>query len=167
MCTCARVIRCVYATGQEASLPQPASAPAVLASRSLEPAEDPVQTRLHRLLSPDFYGYQHAPWKIFLRKEVLEPGWGWMGAEGPEAGGRPGQGGAEPGSGSEQGWCRASGAAAGEGPPEGPHGNAAPTGVLPQGQLQPPCAAGPAVPPGEGLSSLNAPCTQQGRGCIA
>ena len=92
MCTCAREIRCGYATGQEASPPQPAPAPAALSSRSLEPAEDPVQTRLHRLLSPDFYGYQDAPWQIFLRKEVLEPGWGWMGAEGPEGGGRPGQG---------------------------------------------------------------------------
>lgn len=49
-------------------------------SRSLEPAEEPVQTRLHRLLNPNFYGYQDAPWRIFLRKEV--PGTrGGMGAE--------------------------------------------------------------------------------------
>lgn len=41
-----------------------------LPSRSLEPAEEPVQTRLHRLLNPTFYGYQDAPWRIFLRKEV-------------------------------------------------------------------------------------------------
>uniref|UniRef100_A0A287ALF1 Unconventional myosin-XV n=2 Tax=Sus scrofa TaxID=9823 RepID=A0A287ALF1_PIG len=46
-----------------------------LPSRSLEPelAEDPVQTQLHRLLNPDFYGYQDAPWRIFLRKEVFYP----------------------------------------------------------------------------------------------
>lgn len=32
--------------------------------------EEPVQTRLHRLLNPNFYGYQGAPWRLFLRKEV-------------------------------------------------------------------------------------------------
>lgn len=42
----------------------------VLPSRSLEPEEDPVQTQLHRLLNPSFYGYQDTPWQIFLRKEV-------------------------------------------------------------------------------------------------
>lgn len=30
-----------------------------------------MQTRLHRLINPNFYGYQDAPWRIFLRKEVL------------------------------------------------------------------------------------------------
>ncbi|EGW01271.1 Myosin-XV [Cricetulus griseus] len=40
-------------------------------SRSLEPPEDPVQTQLHRLVNPNFYGYQDAPWRIFLRKEIL------------------------------------------------------------------------------------------------
>ncbi|KAB1266474.1 Unconventional myosin-XV [Camelus dromedarius] len=44
-----------------------------LPSRSLEPDEDPLETRLHRLLNPDFYGYQDAPWRIFLRKEVFYP----------------------------------------------------------------------------------------------
>ncbi|XP_063098230.1 unconventional myosin-XV [Cavia porcellus] len=44
-----------------------------LPSRSLEPAEEPVQTRLHRLINPNFYGYQNAPWRIFLRKEVFYP----------------------------------------------------------------------------------------------
>lgn len=29
-----------------------------------------MQTRLHRLINPSFYGYQDAPWRIFLRKEV-------------------------------------------------------------------------------------------------
>ncbi|XP_037348196.1 unconventional myosin-XV [Talpa occidentalis] len=43
-----------------------------LPSRSLEPTEEPVQTRLHRL-NPNFYGYQDAPWRIFLRKEVFYP----------------------------------------------------------------------------------------------
>ncbi|CAH6786241.1 Myo15 [Phodopus roborovskii] len=42
-------------------------------SRSLEPPEDPVQTQLHRLVNPNFYGYQDAPWRIFLRKEVFYP----------------------------------------------------------------------------------------------
>ncbi|XP_010635730.1 unconventional myosin-XV isoform X1 [Fukomys damarensis] len=41
--------------------------------RLLEPPEEPVQTRLHRLINPDFYGYQNAPWRIFLRKEVFYP----------------------------------------------------------------------------------------------
>ncbi|XP_028390179.1 unconventional myosin-XV [Phyllostomus discolor] len=45
----------------------------VLPSRSLEPEEDPVQTQLHRLLNPSFYGYQDTPWQIFLRKEVFYP----------------------------------------------------------------------------------------------
>lgn len=44
--------------------------PPALPSRSLEPAEDPVQTQLHRLPNPSFYGYQDTPWQIFLRKEV-------------------------------------------------------------------------------------------------
>ncbi|XP_023369828.1 unconventional myosin-XV [Otolemur garnettii] len=48
---------------------EPISAP----SRSLEPPEKPVQTRLHRLDNPNFYGYQDAPWHIFLRKEVFYP----------------------------------------------------------------------------------------------
>ncbi|XP_066876789.1 unconventional myosin-XV isoform X1 [Kogia breviceps] len=56
------------------STPRPSVGPTpALPSRSLEPAEDPVQTRLHRLLSPDFYGYRNAPWQIFLRKEVFYP----------------------------------------------------------------------------------------------
>uniref|UniRef100_A0A8C6Q8H4 Unconventional myosin-XV n=1 Tax=Nannospalax galili TaxID=1026970 RepID=A0A8C6Q8H4_NANGA len=45
----------------------------VLPSRSLEPPEEPVQTQLHRLVNPNFYGYQDAPWRIFLRKEVFYP----------------------------------------------------------------------------------------------
>ncbi|XP_021103173.1 unconventional myosin-XV [Heterocephalus glaber] len=44
-----------------------------LASRSLEPPEEPVQTQLHRLINPNFYSYQNAPWRIFLRKEVFYP----------------------------------------------------------------------------------------------
>lgn len=52
-------------------LPLPST---VQPSRSLEPPEDPVQTQLHRLVNPNFYGYQDAPWRIFLRKEV--PGTG-------------------------------------------------------------------------------------------
>ncbi|KAM8818946.1 unconventional myosin-XV [Rhynchonycteris naso] len=56
------------------SAPRPSVGPTpVLPSRSLEPAEDPVQTQLHRLLNPTFYGYQDPPWKIFLRKEVFYP----------------------------------------------------------------------------------------------
>lgn len=94
MCTCARVSRCVYTRGEEACSPSllpPPPASLALPSRSLEPelAEDPVQTQLHRLLNPDFYGYQDAPWRIFLRKEVRGAG-----AEGPRGPGR-----AEPGSG--------------------------------------------------------------------
>ncbi|VCX38212.1 unnamed protein product, partial [Gulo gulo] len=42
-------------------------------SRSLEPPEEPLQTRLHRLVNPNFYSYQDAPWRIFLRKEVFYP----------------------------------------------------------------------------------------------
>lgn len=49
------------------SLPLPST---VQPSRSLEPPEDPVQTQLHRLVNPNFYGYQDVPWRIFLRKEV-------------------------------------------------------------------------------------------------
>ncbi|XP_073090813.1 unconventional myosin-XV [Manis javanica] len=45
----------------------------VLPSRSLEPKEDPVQTRLHCLVNPTFYGYRDASWHIFLRKEVFYP----------------------------------------------------------------------------------------------
>ncbi|XP_006875611.1 PREDICTED: unconventional myosin-XV [Chrysochloris asiatica] len=45
----------------------------VLPSRSLEPLEEPVQTRLHHLSNPNFYGYRDAPWRIFLRKEVFYP----------------------------------------------------------------------------------------------
>ncbi|CAN0093385.1 unnamed protein product [Rangifer tarandus platyrhynchus] len=53
---------------------RPSVGPApVLPSRSLEPPEDPVQTQLHRLPNPDFYGYRDAPWQIFLRKEVFYP----------------------------------------------------------------------------------------------
>ncbi|XP_070338360.1 unconventional myosin-XV isoform X6 [Equus asinus] len=56
------------------SAPRPSMGPTpVLPSRSLEPAEEPVQTRLHRLLSPHVYGYRDAPWRIFLRKEVFYP----------------------------------------------------------------------------------------------
>ncbi|XP_040830480.1 unconventional myosin-XV [Ochotona curzoniae] len=57
-----------------ASVPRPAMAGAtVLPSRALEPPEEPVQTRLHRLPNSNFYGYQDAPWQIFLRKEVFYP----------------------------------------------------------------------------------------------
>lgn len=40
-----------------------------------------MQTQLHRPINPNFYGYQDAPWRIFLRKEVpgqtqAEPGEG-------------------------------------------------------------------------------------------
>ncbi|XP_069916157.1 unconventional myosin-XV [Oryctolagus cuniculus] len=45
----------------------------VMPSRALEPPEEPVQTQLHRLPNPNFYGYQDAPWRIFLRKEVFYP----------------------------------------------------------------------------------------------
>nr|XP_020769849.1 unconventional myosin-XV [Odocoileus virginianus texanus] len=56
------------------STQRPSVGPApVLPSRSLEPPEDPVQTQLHRLPNPDFYGYRDAPWQIFLRKEVFYP----------------------------------------------------------------------------------------------
>ncbi|KAG5203393.1 hypothetical protein JEQ12_002976 [Ovis aries] len=49
------------------------SAAPALPSRSLEPPEDSVQTQLHRLPNPDFYGYRDTPWQIFLRKEVFYP----------------------------------------------------------------------------------------------
>ncbi|XP_032354863.1 unconventional myosin-XV [Camelus ferus] len=56
------------------SIPRQSPGPTpALPSRSLEPDEDPLETRLHRLLNPDFYGYQDAPWRIFLRKEVFYP----------------------------------------------------------------------------------------------
>ncbi|XP_065765747.1 unconventional myosin-XV [Muntiacus reevesi] len=56
------------------STQRPSAGPApALPSRSLEPPEDPVQTQLHRLPNPDFYGYRDAPWQIFLRKEVFYP----------------------------------------------------------------------------------------------
>uniref|UniRef100_G1NVB2 Unconventional myosin-XV n=1 Tax=Myotis lucifugus TaxID=59463 RepID=G1NVB2_MYOLU len=56
------------------SAPRPSMRPTpALPSRSLEPAEDPVQTQLHRLPNPSFYGYQDTPWQIFLRKEVFYP----------------------------------------------------------------------------------------------
>uniref|UniRef100_G3RJD1 Unconventional myosin-XV n=1 Tax=Gorilla gorilla gorilla TaxID=9595 RepID=G3RJD1_GORGO len=56
------------------SAPRPSMAPtSALPSRSLEPPEELMQTRLHRLINPNFYGYQDAPWKIFLRKEVFYP----------------------------------------------------------------------------------------------
>ncbi|XP_077019523.1 unconventional myosin-XV [Tamandua tetradactyla] len=56
------------------STPRPSLGPTpALPSRSLEPPEDAVQTRLHRLANPNFYGYQDAPWRIFLRKEVFYP----------------------------------------------------------------------------------------------
>ncbi|KAB1266477.1 Unconventional myosin-XV [Camelus dromedarius] len=58
----------VTSTPRQSPGPTPA-----LPSRSLEPDEDPLETRLHRLLNPDFYGYQDAPWRIFLRKEVFYP----------------------------------------------------------------------------------------------
>ncbi|XP_032034078.1 unconventional myosin-XV [Hylobates moloch] len=56
------------------SAPRPSMAPtSALPSRSLEPPEELTQTRLHRLINPSFYGYQDAPWRIFLRKEVFYP----------------------------------------------------------------------------------------------
>ncbi|XFG10788.1 hypothetical protein AB1E19_014412 [Capra hircus] len=56
------------------STQRPSMGPApALPSRSLEPPEDPVQTQLHRLPNPDFYGYRDTPWQIFLRKEVFYP----------------------------------------------------------------------------------------------
>uniref|UniRef100_A0A8C5Z8N5 Unconventional myosin-XV n=1 Tax=Marmota marmota marmota TaxID=9994 RepID=A0A8C5Z8N5_MARMA len=56
------------------SAPRPSMGPTpVQPSRSLEPPEEPVQTRLHCLINPNFYGYQDAPWRIFLRKEVFYP----------------------------------------------------------------------------------------------
>ncbi|XP_058139334.1 LOW QUALITY PROTEIN: unconventional myosin-XV [Dasypus novemcinctus] len=56
------------------STPRPSVGPTPAPpSRSLEPPEEPVQTRLHRLDNPTFYGYQDAPWRIFLRKEVFYP----------------------------------------------------------------------------------------------
>ncbi|XP_045840099.1 unconventional myosin-XV [Meles meles] len=56
------------------STPRPSVGPTPAPpSRSLEPPEEPLQTRLHRLLNPDFYGYRGAPWRIFLRKEVFYP----------------------------------------------------------------------------------------------
>ncbi|XP_007939649.1 unconventional myosin-XV [Orycteropus afer afer] len=55
-------------------VPKPSmGATPVLSSRSLEPLEEPVQTRLHRLIGPNFYGYRDASWRIFLRKEVFYP----------------------------------------------------------------------------------------------
>lgn len=41
-----------------------------------------MQTQLHRLPNPSFYGYQDPPWQIFLRKEVPGAGEGLAGAEG-------------------------------------------------------------------------------------
>nr|XP_020015153.1 unconventional myosin-XV [Castor canadensis] len=56
------------------SAPRPSMGPTpALPSRSLEPPEEPVQTQLHRPINPNFYGYQDAPWRIFLRKEVFYP----------------------------------------------------------------------------------------------
>ncbi|XP_069882886.1 unconventional myosin-XV [Dipodomys merriami] len=56
------------------SVPRPSMGPTpVLPCRSLEPPEEPVQTQLHRPFNPNFYGYQDAPWRIFLRKEVFYP----------------------------------------------------------------------------------------------
>ncbi|MBZ3882220.1 Unconventional myosin-XV [Sciurus carolinensis] len=56
------------------SAPRPSMGPTpAQPSRSLEPPEEPVQTRLHCLINPNFYGYQDAPWRIFLRKEVFYP----------------------------------------------------------------------------------------------
>uniref|UniRef100_A0A8C5KEC4 Unconventional myosin-XV n=1 Tax=Jaculus jaculus TaxID=51337 RepID=A0A8C5KEC4_JACJA len=56
------------------SAPRPSIVPTpVLPSRSLEPLEDPKQTQLHHPVNPNFYGYQDAPWQIFLRKEVFYP----------------------------------------------------------------------------------------------
>uniref|UniRef100_A0A2K5R229 Unconventional myosin-XV n=1 Tax=Cebus imitator TaxID=2715852 RepID=A0A2K5R229_CEBIM len=56
------------------SAPRPSMTPtSALPSRSLEPPEEPMQTQLHRLINPSFYGYQDAPWRIFLRKEVFYP----------------------------------------------------------------------------------------------
>uniref|UniRef100_A0A452R4H6 Myosin XVA n=1 Tax=Ursus americanus TaxID=9643 RepID=A0A452R4H6_URSAM len=56
------------------STPRPSMGPTpVPPSRSLEPLEEALQTQLHRLVNPNFYGYQDAPWRIFLRKEVFYP----------------------------------------------------------------------------------------------
>ncbi|XP_077748512.1 unconventional myosin-XV [Canis aureus] len=56
------------------STPRPSTGPTpVPPSRSLEPPEEPLQTQLHRLVNANFYGYQDAPWRIFLRKEVFYP----------------------------------------------------------------------------------------------
>ncbi|EFB16037.1 hypothetical protein PANDA_012269, partial [Ailuropoda melanoleuca] len=56
------------------STPRPSMGPTpVPPSRSLEPPEQTLQTQLHRLVNPNFYGYQDAPWRIFLRKEVFYP----------------------------------------------------------------------------------------------
>lgn len=52
-----------------------------------------MQTQLHRLPNPSFYGYQDTPWQIFLRKEV--PGAGLTRGRGDTQIGEPGQGGAE------------------------------------------------------------------------
>lgn len=57
----------------------------VAPSRSLEPPEEPLQTRLHRLVNPNYYGYQDAPWRIFLRKEVPGQGGAEAGADGGRA----------------------------------------------------------------------------------
>ncbi|XP_006901266.1 PREDICTED: unconventional myosin-XV [Elephantulus edwardii] len=54
-------------------LKPPAGPTAALPGQSLEALEEPIQTRLHRLLNPNFYGYQDAPWRLFLRKEVFYP----------------------------------------------------------------------------------------------
>lgn len=57
-------------------------------SRSLEPLEEALQTQLHRLVNPNFYGYQDAPWRIFLRKEVPGPAEAQGGATGGREEGR-------------------------------------------------------------------------------
>lgn len=42
-----------------------------------------MQTQLHRLPNPSFYGYQDTPWQIFLRKEVPGAGEGLTRGRGP------------------------------------------------------------------------------------
>ncbi|XP_056662302.1 LOW QUALITY PROTEIN: unconventional myosin-XV [Monodelphis domestica] len=45
----------------------------IAVSRAIIPAEDPIQTQLHRQSNETFYAYQGVPWKIYLRKEVFYP----------------------------------------------------------------------------------------------
>lgn len=54
-----------------------------------------MQTQLHRLPNPSFYGYQDTPWQIFLRKEVPGAGEGLTRGRGATQIGESGQGEAE------------------------------------------------------------------------